>query len=295
MPRILVVGRTGQLGTALAGALPATCWPHSLMEAPELDLTDPVSIAAAVAATQPELVINAAAYTAVDAAENNAELAHAINATGPGLLAAAAHRAGAAIFHISTDYVFDGSRGPWRESDPTSPLGVYGASKLAGEHAVAAANPRHAIIRTAWVCSATGQNFVKTMLRLAETRDELRVVADQQGAPTFADDLAAAIIAMAPRIVAGQGLGLFHLSGAPATTWHGFAEAIFAEAAKHGRKAPLVHPITTADYPTPARRPADSRLDCDRITAVHGVQPADWRQSLARTVEALLAPARLPD
>lgn len=295
MPRILVVGRTGQLGTALATALPATTWPHSLMEAPELDLTDPVSIAAAVATTQPELVINAAAYTAVDAAENNVELAHAINATGPGLLAEAAHGAGAAIIHISTDYVFDGSRGPWRENDPTSPLGVYGASKLAGEQAVAAANPRHAIIRTAWVCSATGQNFVKTMLRLAETRDELRVVADQQGAPTFADDLAAAIIAMAPRIVAGQGLGLFHLSGAPATTWHGFAEAIFAEAARHGRKAPLVHPITTADYPTPARRPADSRLDCDRITAVHGVQPADWRQSLARTVAELLAPARPPE
>jgi dTDP-4-dehydrorhamnose reductase len=289
MPRILVVGRTGQLGTALAEALPATSWPHSLMEAPELDLTDPASIAAAVAATRPELVINAAAYTAVDAAENNADLAHAINAIGPGLLAQAAASAGAAIIHISTDYVFDGSQGPWREHDAPAPLGVYGATKLAGEEAVAAANTRHAIIRTAWVCSATGHNFLKTMLRLGETRDELRVVADQQGAPTFADDLAEAIIAMAPRVVAGEGTGLFHLTGAPATTWHGFAEAIFAEAARHGRKAPVVHPITTAEYPTPARRPADSRLDCGRITELHGVQPADWRQSLARTVARLLA------
>jgi dTDP-4-dehydrorhamnose reductase len=288
MPRILVVGRTGQLGTALAEALPATSWPHHLMEAPELDLTQAASIAAALAATQPELVINAAAYTAVDAAETHVELAHAINATGPGLLAQAAAAAGAAIIHISTDYVFDGSQGPWREHDTPAPLGVYGATKLAGEQAVAAANPRHAIIRTAWVCSATGHNFLKTMLRLGETHEELRVVADQQGAPTFADDLAAAIIIMAPRVVAGQGTGLFHLTGAPATTWHGFAEAIFAEAAKHGRKAPLVHPITTAEYPTPARRPADSRLECGRITALHGVQPADWRLSLARAVERLL-------
>ncbi len=290
MPRILVVGRTGQVATALAQALPATGWPHSLMEAPELDLTDAASIAAAVAEARPDMVVNAAAYTAVDAAEANADLAHAINATGPGLLADAARKAGAAIIHFSTDYVFDGSAGPWREEQAPAPLGVYGATKLAGELAVAAANPRHAIIRTAWVCSPTGHNFLKTMLRLGETRDELRVVADQQGAPSFADDLADAVIAMVPGVMVGRGTGIFHLTGAPGTTWHGFAEAIFAEAEKHGRKAPRVLPITTAEYPTPARRPADSRLDCSRILAEHGVAQADWRASLARAVAVLLRP-----
>ena len=281
MPRILVVGRSGQLGTALAAALPATGWPFTVMEAPELDLTDAASIEAAVAQVRPEVVLNAAAYTAVDAAESNVDLAYAINATGPGLLAAAAAQAGAAMLHVSTDYVFDGSRGPWREDDQTGPLGVYGASKLAGERAVAVANPRHIILRTSWVCSATGHNFLKTMLRLAETRDELRVVADQQGAPTFADDLAAAMIQLVPKAVAGEGCGVFHLSGAPWTTWHGFAEAIMAAAGKAVR----VIPITTAEYPTPARRPADSRLDCTRIGAVHGIAPADWRRGMERAME----------
>jgi dTDP-4-dehydrorhamnose reductase len=288
MPRILVVGRTGQVATALAEALPATGWPHTLMEAPELDLTDQASIEAAIAATSPEMVVNVAAYTAVDAAEANSDLSYAINATGPGQLAAAAARIGAGIIHFSTDYVFDGSNGPWREDDATGPLGVYGASKLAGELAVAAANPKYAIIRTAWVCSATGHNFLKTMLRLGETRDELRVVADQQGAPTFADDLAAAVIAMVPKVLAGEGTGVFHLSGAPATTWHGFASAIFAEAEKYGRKPVRVLPITTAEYPTPAQRPADSRLDCGKIAAVHGVAQWDWRESMARAMAVLL-------
>ena len=281
MARLLVVGRTGQVGSALAAALPATGWAFASMEAPELDLTDAASIAAAIEASRPDVVVNAAAYTAVDAAETNPHLAHAINATGPGLLAAAAAAAGAAILHFSTDYVFDGSRGPWREDDATAPLGVYGASKLAGEQAVAAANPRHIILRTSWVCSATGGNFLKTMLRLGASRDELRVVADQQGAPTFADDLADAVVRLVPRLMAGEGCGLFHLTGAPWTTWHGFAEAILA-----GQPVRVL-PITTAEYPTPARRPADSRLDCARITAVHGIVPADWRGGMARAVAAL--------
>ena len=278
--RLLVVGRTGQLGTALAAALPATGWEVTALEVPELDLTDPASIEAAVAATRPQVVVNAAAYTAVDAAESQVDLAYAINARGPGLLAAAAAAAGAAMLHFSTDYVFDGSRGPWREDDATGPLGVYGASKLAGERAVAVANPRHIIIRTSWVCSATGQNFLKTMLRLAQTRDELRVVADQHGAPTFADDLADAVVRLVPRLAAGEGCGMFHLSGAPWTTWHGFAQSIFAAAGKPVR----VLPITTADYPTPARRPADSRLNCERIAAVHGIEPADWRRGMERAM-----------
>lgn len=285
--RVLVCGRTGQVGTALAQTLPATGWHVTMLEAPELDLTDPASIDAAVDAARPDVVINAAAYTAVDAAEANRDLAFAINATGPGLLAAAAARAGAAIVHFSTDYVFDGSAGPWREADRPAPLGVYGASKLAGERAVAAVNPRHIILRTSWVCSATGQNFLKTMLRLGATRDVLRVVADQQGAPTFADDLAAAVIHVVPRVVAGEGCGLFHLTGAPETSWHGFAEAIFAAAGRPVR----VEAITTAEYPTPAARPADSRLDCARILAVHGVAQSDWRVSLARAVAVLGAAA----
>ena len=279
MPRVLVVGRTGQVGTALAAALPATGWPFVVMEAPELDLTDAASIEAAVAAARPDVVVNAAAYTAVDAAESQVELAYAINARGPGLLAAAADRAGAAMLHFSTDYVFDGSRGPWGEDDAPAPLGVYGASKLAGERAVAAANPRHIILRTSWVCSATGQNFLKTMLRLAETRDELRVVSDQLGAPTFADDLADAVVRLVPALAAGQGLGLFHLTGAPWTSWHGFAEAIFA-----ARPGPRLLPITTADYPTPARRPADGRLDCGKIRAVHGIEQSDWRRGMERAM-----------
>lgn len=282
MPRILVVGRTGQVGTALEAALPATGWPFVVMEAPALDLTDAQSIEAAVAAARPDVVVNAAAYTAVDAAESEVELAYAINARGPGLLAAAAARAGAAILHFSTDYVFDGARGPWREDDATGPLGVYGASKLAGEHAVAAANPRHIILRTSWVCSATGHNFLKTMLRLAETRAELRVVADQRGAPTFADDLADTVVRLVPRLVAGEGYGLFHLTGAPWTSWHGFAEAIFA-----GRAGPSLVPITTADYPTPAQRPADGRLDCGRIARVHGITQPDWRAGLGRAMAVL--------
>ena len=282
MPRILVVGRTGQVGTALKAALPATGWPFVVMEAPALDLTDAQSIEAAVAAARPDVVVNAAAYTAVDAAESHVELAHAINARGPGLLAAAAARAGAAILHFSTDYVFDGTRGPWREDDATGPLGVYGASKLDGEHAVAAANPRHILLRTSCVCSATGHNFLKTMLRLAETRAELRVVADQWGAPTFADDLADAVVRLVPRLVAGEGHGLFHLTGAPWTSWHGFAEAIFA-----GRAGPRLMPITTADYPTPAQRPADGRLDCGRIARVHGIAQPDWRAGLGRAMAAL--------
>lgn len=283
-PRILVVGGNGQLGAALAARLPATGWPFLVTTRAGLDLADAGAIDAAVARARPDVVVNAAAYTAVDLAESQAELAHSINGRAPGLLAAAAARAGAAILHFSTDYVFDGSRGPWREDDAPAPLGVYGASKLAGERAVAASNPRHIILRTSWVCGATGHNFLRTMLRLAQTRDELRVVADQFGAPTFADDLAEAVVALVPALVRGHGPGVFHLTGAPWTSWHGFAQAILA-----ARAGLRVVPIPTADYPTPARRPADGRLDCARIEAVHGVVPADWRLGLGRVLAQLQA------
>jgi dTDP-4-dehydrorhamnose reductase len=265
------------------------------LEPPALDLTARESIAAAVAASRPDLVINAAAYTAVDRAEDQPGLAFAVNRDGAGLLAAEAAAIGAPFIHFSTDYVFDGAGGaPYRETDAPNPLGVYGRSKEEGERAVLAANPRSVVLRTAWVCSPDGANFVRTMIRLAAERDEIRVVADQHGAPTFAADLAEACARMAPRLLAAvpgdPAFGLFHLTGAPHTSWHGFAEAILDGAAARGHRRPTLTPITTAEYPTRAARPADGRLDCSRIGAVHGIAPADWRLSLSHTLDALLGP-----
>jgi dTDP-4-dehydrorhamnose reductase len=294
--RVLVVGRIGQIATELAARLPAAGHEALCLEPPELDLTSAASIADAIASFRPEAVINAAAYTAVDKAEDDQALAFAVNGTGPGLLGVAAAKAGIPVVHYSTDYVFDGTKdGPYSEADPTGPMGVYGASKLDGEQRLHAANPRSVTLRTAWVCSAHGGNFVKTMLRLGADRPELRVVADQHGAPTFADDLADAAVALLPKLVAAKAgdpvFGVFHLSGTPYTTWHGFAEAIFAGAAARGRgPAPKVHAITTADYPTRARRPANSRLDCSRAARVLGIPPRDWRDGLARCLDALIGP-----
>ncbi|MGG5885745.1 dTDP-4-dehydrorhamnose reductase [Falsiroseomonas sp. HC035] len=292
--RVLIAGREGQVARALVRRLDG----HEVtaLEPPELDLTDDASVAAAIAAARPDLVVNAAAYTAVDRAEDQEALAFAVNCAGAARLAAAAADHGAPFVHFSTDYVFDGGKGaPYLETDSPSPLGVYGRSKEEGERAVLAANPRSVVLRTAWVCSPDGANFVKTMLRLAAERDELRVVADQHGAPTFAADLAEAVAYMAPRLLAAPAgdaaFGLFHLTGAPHTTWHGFAEAIVAEAARRGHKQPRVTAITTADFPTRAVRPPDGRLDCSRIGAVHGIAPADWRQSLATCLDTLVGPA----
>ncbi|MCQ4161237.1 dTDP-4-dehydrorhamnose reductase [Roseomonas sp. GC11] len=293
--KVLVAGRLGQVAQALLRALPPDGHEVVALEPPELDLTSRESIAAAVAAAKPDLVVNAAAYTAVDKAESDAALAYAVNRDGAGWLAAEAAAIGVPFVHFSTDYVFPGEQGaPYRETDPTSPLGVYGASKLEGEQAVLAANPRSVILRTAWVCSPDGHNFVRTMLRLAATRDEVGVVADQHGAPTFAADLAAAVRAMAPALVAAPAgdarFGVFHLTGMPHTTWHGFAEAIFAGAAARGHKVPRLKAIATADYPTPARRPADGRLDCAKLAAVHGFAAPDWRLALSDTLDTLIGP-----
>jgi dTDP-4-dehydrorhamnose reductase len=199
--------------------------------------------------------------------------------------------------HFSTDYVFDGLKGaPYVETDAPNPAGVYGATKEAGERAVLAANPRSVVIRTAWVCSPDGANFVKTMLRLAKERDEIRVVADQQGAPTFAADLADAAARMAPRLLAAsagdEAFGLFHLSGTPHTTWHGFTAEILAQAGRRGHPVPRLTPIATADYPTKARRPPDGRLNCTKIMRVHGVAATDWRVSLGRCLDVLLGPVK---
>jgi dTDP-4-dehydrorhamnose reductase len=293
--RVLVAGRTGQLAIELLDRLPRDGHQVVAQEAPELDLTDATSIARAVEAAAPEVIVNAAAYTAVDKAESQRDLAFAVNATGAGLLAEAAAKRGLPFVHVSTDYVFPGDGGaPYAEEAPTGPSGVYGESKLAGERAVMSANPRSTILRTAWVCSPHGNNFVKTMLRLGRERDAVSVVADQHGAPTFAADLADAIARILPRLAGSpagdEAFGIFHLTGLPHTTWHGFAAAIFDEASRRGLKTPELSAITTAEYPTPARRPADGRLDCSRIARVHGIQAADWRTSLSGCLDALVGP-----
>ena len=292
--RVLVAGREGQLAQALLPAFAGAGWQVAARGRATLDLAGPASaIAEAVRAEAPDLVVNAAAYTAVDRAESEPATAMAVNRDGAGALAGAAAAVGAPVLHVSTDYVFDGDKGaPYAEDDRPAPTGAYGRSKLEGEAAVLAANPRSAILRTSWVCSATGQNFLRTMLRLAATRDEVSVVADQRGAPTFAADLAAAILAAAPRLMTSppgdEAFGVFHLSGTPDTTWHGFAAAIFAGAAARGHRAPVLHAIPTSAYPTPTRRPADSRLDCSRVAAVHGVHRPDWRPALDRCLDELL-------
>ncbi len=295
--RVLVAGREGQVARALVRRLGEDGHEVVALEPPELDLTDADSIAAAMAAARPDLVVNAAAYTAVDRAEDQATIAYAVNRDGAALLAAAAATAGAPFVHFSTDYVFDGGKGaPYVETDATNPLGVYGASKEAGERAALAANPRSVVLRTAWVCSPDGGNFVKTMLRLAGEREELRVVADQHGAPTFAADLADAVARMAPRLLAAQtgdaAFGLFHLSGAPHATWFDFTTEILDQAALRGHPRPRLVPITTADYPTRAVRPPDGRMDCGKIGQVHGIQPADWRASLGRCLDVLVGPVK---
>jgi len=296
--RVLVAGREGQVARALLSAFEAAGWQIAARGRDSLDLAGAASaIGDAVRAEAPDLVVNAAAYTAVDRAESELDAAMAVNRDGAAALAQAAASVGAPVLHVSTDYVFNGDKGePYAEDDAPAPIGAYGRSKLEGEAAVLAANPRSLLLRTSWVCSATGQNFLRTMLRLAETRDEVSVVDDQRGAPTFAADLAEAIVLMAPRMVASRAgdpaFGVFHLSGAPDTTWHGFAEAILAGAAARGRRVPVLRAIPTSAYPTPTRRPADSRLDCSRIAAVHSIRRPAWRPALERCLDALLDAAR---
>jgi dTDP-4-dehydrorhamnose reductase len=294
--RVFVAGRMGQVALALARALPAAGHESCALDLPDLDLSQRATIDTAFAALpwRPDVVVNAAAYTAVDRAEDDRATAFLVNGDGAGWLAAAAAAVGAPFVHISTDNVFDGQAGrPYTESDTPNPLGVYGASKLSGERAVLAANPRSIILRTAWVCSSDGNNFLRTMLRLARDRKtELGIVADQLGAPTFAADLADAVVKLIPWIVGtnapGEGHGVFHLTGLPHTSWHGFATAIFEGVAARGESVPQVKPIGTADYPTKARRPADGRLDCSRIASTHGIVAADWRTSMAACLDHLV-------
>lgn len=293
--RIAVTGKTGQVVTALAerGALAG----HEIVALgrPGLDLADPASVLRAIEAARPDAVVSAAAYTAVDKAESERDLAFAVNGRGAGAVAEAAKALGVPLVHISTDYVFDGQLDrPYAESDPTGPTGVYGASKLAGEEAVLAAHgDNSAVLRVAWVYSPFGGNFVKTMLRLAGDRDEVGVVADQIGNPTSALDIADGILKVATNMVSDSypGLrGLFHMTARGEASWADFAEAIFAASAAQGGPCATVRRIGTADYPTPARRPANSRLDCRKVADVHGVVLPPWQGAL-ETVVARLHPA----
>jgi dTDP-4-dehydrorhamnose reductase len=290
---ILVTGGTGQLAVALAEAEPVPGLAVHRVGRPALDFDHPGSIAGVFAASAPALVVNAAAYTAVDAAEDDADTAFRANRDGPAELARLCEAAGIPLIHVSTDYVFDGLKGaPYVETDPTSPQGVYGASKLAGEHAVLAACSRAIVLRTSWVYSPTGRNFVRTMLAAGQRNSELRVVADQVGRPTSAPDLAAAILGIAAMLADGwqdRYAGVYHAAGAGETTWHGLAIATFAAAARHGMAAPTVIPIATEDWPTRAKRPADSRLDCGRLAAVFGLRLPPWQNGLARTVDVIFA------
>jgi dTDP-4-dehydrorhamnose reductase len=293
--RIIVTGKVGQVVTSLLQAGPGQGFEVIALGRPELDLADAASVARTIAAARPDVVVNAAAYTAVDKAESEPDVAMAVNGTGAGAVAAAAKLAGAPVIHLSTDYVFAGDKAsPYVETDPTGPQGVYGRTKLAGEQAVAAANPAHAILRTAWVYAPHGANFVKTMLRLAETRDTLGVVGDQQGCPTYAPGIADAVLAVARRLHAAPDnadlRGVFHLCGAAETTWAGFAEGIFAASARRGGKAAKVNAITTADYPTPARRPANSRMDCAKLARSYGIVVPPWQDALERCLDALPKP-----
>ena len=282
--KALIFGTGGQVGSELVLRAPEGAEITDL-DRDRADLSDPAACAAAIAAHPADLVINAAAYTAVDRAEEEEALATVINGEAPAAMARAAAVKGVPFLHISTDYVFDGSGdAPWKPGDPTGPLGAYGRSKLAGETGVRAAGGAHAILRTSWVFSAHGQNFVKTMLRLAETRDALSVVADQVGGPTAAADIADTLWIMAQAFSRGQGrAGIYHFSGAPDVSWAGFARAIFAQA---GRDV-TVTDIPGSGYPTPAARPANSRLDCSALETHFGVKRPDWGTSLADVLKQL--------
>lgn len=284
--KVLQFGATGQMAREVIARAPRRGLILTALPREEADLSDPAAIERIVAAADADLVINAAAYTAVDRAQTERDAAFEINALAPAAMARACAERGLPLVHVSTDYVFNGGGSrPWREDDATAPVNVYGDSKLAGEQAIAESGARAAILRTSWVFSAHGANFVKTMLRLAD-RDELKVVDDQIGRPTFAGDLAEAALTIGERLARDENAaaGIFHFAGAGAVSWHEFAMAIFAA---KGPPVPRVVPIPTQDYPTPAARPANSVLDCARIESAFGIVPRSWRDGLDETLAAL--------
>ncbi|HEX8298936.1 MAG TPA: dTDP-4-dehydrorhamnose reductase [Rubricoccaceae bacterium] len=288
--KLLVTGADGQVGRELLALAPARGHDAVGTDVASLDITDAAAVRAAIAAARPDAVVNAAAYTAVDRAETDTHGAHAVNADGAGHLAEACAEAGIPLVHVSTDYVFDGTKGaPYVPDDPVSPLGVYGQTKADGEAAVREALAAHVIIRTAWVFSHHGHNFVRTMLRLAREREAFGVVADQWGGPTSARAVAMACAVAAERLVAGTGtFGTFHHAGAPLATWFDLAtEAVRLGAELDPRVRGTVQPITTAEYPTPAARPVRVELDTSAFEAAFGVAAPDWRADLVPVVAAL--------
>lgn len=289
--RIVVTGKSGQVVTALLERGVASEHEVIALGRPELDLADLGSLACVLEAARPDVVVSAAAYTAVDKAESDGDLVYAVNSAGAGAVARAANDLGVPLIHISTDYVFDGTlERPYLETDPVGPTGVYGSSKLAGEQAVMAEHANAAVLRVAWVYSPFGGNFVKTMLRLAGERKEISVVADQFGNPTSALDIADGILLVANNLVhkAEPGLrGVFHMAAQGEASWADFAQAIFIASGARGGPSANVKPITTADYPTPGRRPANSRLDCGLIERIHGVALPEWRASLETVITRL--------
>ena len=296
MARVLLLGAGGQLGMQLARAL-AGDFELTALGRGELDLADASAVRAAVQRCGPEVVINAAAYTAVDKAETERELAHAVNAVAPGVIAEELARTGGWLIHYSTDYVFDGSgTKPWVETDATGPLSVYGQSKLDGELAIAATGCKHMILRTSWVYAAEGRNFLHTMLRLGRERDLLKIVDDQIGAPTTAEALTEATLAVLGKLAeAGDSRdvgGVYHLTCAGETSWCGFAKAIFAAFAAR-QKAPEVVGIPTEAYPTPAQRPRNSRLNCAKFAVTFGFSMPHWEEALTAVAAELMAEAEV--
>ena len=290
--RILVTGAGGQVGSELMrrGAGVSTLQLVPVARG-DLDISDAASVHAAIAARRPQLVINCAAYTAVDRAEAEPDKAMAVNRDGVAHLAAACEASGAALLHLSTDYVFDGSGdAPWQPQSPTAPLGAYGASKLAGEQVLRATLARHLVLRTSWVFGAQGANFVRTMVRLANERDVLRVVDDQVGGPTWSGHIADALLALAGRLGREGELpwGTWHYAGQPWVSWHAFACTLVAEAHRLGLVArmPAIQAIGSAEYPTPARRPHNSRLDMTSTTLALGIPPPDWHSGLHAVLDA---------
>ena len=289
--RIFVAGGSGQVALSLKAAAKQAGIQLITAGRPDFDLTNSAGMRAVIDGYKPTAIINAAAYTAVDAAEDDEENAVAINGAGAGALAAIAADLGVPFLHLSTDYVFDGTKPePYVESDPVGPTGAYGRSKLAGEQAVMAANPNAIIFRTAWVFSPYGKNFLKTMVSLAD-RPNLSVVADQHGNPTYAPDIATALLLVIKQLVSTEPpadqAGIYHMTGSGETTWHGFASAVFDEGTRYGQAKPAIKAVTTAEYPTPARRPANSRLDCSKLQDSFGISLPSWQESTATCVKRL--------
>ncbi len=292
-PRVLLTGGGGQVGLAFQ-RLAAAGFDVVAPARAELNLSDPDAIMAYIESQSWNLVINAGAYTAVDRAESEPVEAWRVNALAPAALALATANAGVPMIQVSTDYVFNGMKpSAYLESDPVGPISVYGASKEGGEQAVRTQNPRHVILRTAWVVSAFGQNFIKTMLRLAQDRDQLSVVDDQRGCPTSAADIAGALVTIADRLTASKDAphGTYHFVNSGEATWCELARSVFQRAGHYNHKVPVVRAIPSSDYPTPARRPMNSRLDTSKITQDFGIVPRPWHQAVDQVVDELLTAA----